>query len=62
MTLAIICFIFFLITAIFFISAGYRIYKKKNDFDELQAGFLFAIISLSGCLISGIRILLNFTN
>lgn len=56
MTLAIICFIFFLISAIFFISSGYRTYKKTNDFDELQASCLFAFISLSGCLISGIRI------
>lgn len=62
MTLAIICFILFLIAAIFFMSAGYIIYKKKNDIDELQAGYLFAIISLCGCLISGIRIYIELNN
>ena len=59
MTLAIICFIFCLISAIVFIGVGYHNYKKKNDIDELQAGCLFAFISLFGCLISGIRIILG---
>jgi FtsH-binding integral membrane protein len=56
MTFAIISFIFFFLCTIFFITAGYTAYKKKNDIDELFAGMYFALWALFGCLIVGIRI------
>lgn len=56
---AISTFIFCFICAIFFISAGYVLYKKKNDINEFYAGCVFCVISLTGCLVSGLGIYTN---
>ena len=56
MIFAIICFIVFLLTAIFFICAGYASYKRTGIIDEIWMGCLWATIASMGCIISGIRI------
>ena len=56
MIFAIICFIVFFLTAIFFICAGYVSYKRTKIIDELWMGCFWATIASMGCIVSGIRI------
>jgi len=56
MTFAITCFIIFLLTAIFFICAGYASYKRTRMINEFWIGCFWATIASMGCIISGIRI------
>lgn len=56
MTFAIVCFIVFLIIAIFFICAGYVSYKITGITNEIGWGCFWATIASMGCIISGIKI------
>ena len=56
MIFAIICFIVFFLTAIFFICAGYVSYKRTGETNELWMGCFWATIASMGCIVSGIRI------
>lgn len=60
MIFAIICFIAFLLTAIFFICAGYTSYKKTGIIDEIWMGCYWATVAFMGCIISGIRIYMYY--